>query len=126
MNNHITSKKGREHVKKSLKDKGWIVETIGTKDEYFKIKKNSKSHKIKVKTLSKKNPVGCETISSGKWKQEADFMIVCRFPENKKPELFISDVKQVIAGINRRPNDSEWLSNKIYEKFETDLDILEK
>ena len=111
MNNHITSKKGREHVKKSLKDNGWIVETIGKKDEYFKINKNSKLHKIKVKTLSEKNPVGCGTIYSGKWKQEADFMIVCRFPENKEPEL---------------SNDSEWLSNKIYEKFETDLDILEK
>ena len=126
MNKQITCKKGREHVKKLLKDKGWIVETIDKKDEYFKIKKNSKTHKIKVKTLSKKKPVGCGTTSSGKWKQEADFMIVCRFPENKEPELFISDIKQVIAGINRRPNDSEWLSNKIYEKFETDLGILEK
>ena len=124
MNNYIKSKKGREYVKKLLRNKGWIVETVGKKDEYFEIRKNSKSYKVKVKTLSKKTPVAFGTTLD-KWKK-ADFMIICRFLENKEPELFISDINQVITGIDRNPEYSEWLPSKIYERFETDLNILEK
>ncbi len=122
MSNYDTSKKGRDHVKKSLEKEGWKVKIIGTKDEYFEIEKNSKSRLIKVKTLTNKTHIAFGSTSD-EWKK-ADFMIICRFLENKKPELFISNIEQIVLGINSRPDYSEWLSSKIYEKFETSLSVL--
>lgn len=53
-------------------------------------------------------------------------MIICRFIENKTPELFIPKMDKVIAEINHWVDYSEWLSSKIYEKFETSLNILDE
>ena len=124
LSNYDTSKKGRDHVKRLLEKEEWEVKIRGTKDEYFEINKNSKSHVIKVKTLSTKSHIAFG-ITSNEWKN-ADFMIIYRFIENKTPELFISKMDKVIAGINRGADYSEWLSSKIYEKFETNLNILDE
>ena len=99
LSNYDTSKKGRDHVKRLLEKEEWEVKIRGTKDEYFEINKNSKSHVIKVKTLSTKSHIAFGTTSN-EWKN-ADFMIIYRFIENKTPELFISKMDKVIAGINR-------------------------
>ena len=41
LSNYDTSKKGRDHVRKSLEKEKWTVEIKGVKDEYFESLKKS-------------------------------------------------------------------------------------
>lgn len=107
-----------DYVSEQLTGQGWIVETIRNgKDDYLQINKpdSYKTYKIKVKALSKEDPVPFHTRSPDS--MSADLSVICRKLLTDNPEVFTATMKEVTNAIHKHGSDY-WLETEDYEKFE--------
>lgn len=107
-----------EYVSELLSAKNWnVYEIHNGKDDYLQINKpdSIKTYKIKVKALSKEDPVPFHTRSPDSIK--ADYLVICRNLASNNPEIFMAKMQEVNKVIHKHGNDY-WLELEDYEKFE--------
>ena len=78
---------------------------------------------IEVKSLSGKNAVGVTRHGI-----ISDFIIICRFVYEDKPEIFIASKEQAKSNIDKKEKNgkiSYWIEYKNYEQFQSQLDIID-
>jgi len=118
LSNFDVHDEGMRYIRKLLEEENWIVEEIKNgKDDYLQINKSEsyKTYKIKVKALSKKDPVPFHTRSPESI--NADFFVICRNMETGNPEIFTATMTEVIKATHKHNNDY-WLEIPDYERFE--------
>ena len=88
---------------------------------------NEKAIPIQVKTLSKKNPI---PFGTGLDRDEKYLFLVVGVDDPKiyftKIGTLLKNKKKNIVSHNKNGKKSHWISTKIWEKFETDLDLFLK
>lgn len=118
MSNFDLYDSGMEYVSERLAEQNWIVETIRNgKDDYLQINKpdSYKTYKIKIKVLSKEDPVPFHTRSPDS--MNTDLFVICRKLATDNPEVFTATMKKVSDATHKHGSDYG-LETEDYEKFE--------
>jgi len=121
LSNFDLHQRGMDYVSEQLTKQNWIIEEIRNgKDDYLQINKpdSYKTYKIKVKALSKEDPVPFHTRSPDS--MNADFFVICRKLATDNPEVFTATMKEVTDSVHKHGSDY-WLEIEDYEKFENGL-----
>ena len=117
LNNFDLHDRGMDYVSELLTDQNWNVEVMRNgQDDYLQINRpeSETSYRIKVKALSKENPVPFHTRSPDSI--NADFLVICRNLESNNPEIFTADMQEVKNVVHEHGGDY-WLETNDYEKF---------
>jgi len=127
-NNQTVRNTGLYYVCYELSKRGWNVLPTSRNpkgvDIVIRSQKATRTHTIKVKTLSKKSPV---PFGNNPPNLIAEYVIVCRNVFDEKPEIFFIESNKVKENIHRGEKDNKisyWLQSKDYEGYKDNWGII--